>query len=65
MRKRKCFRCEKELDFESYIKNFDIKNIDYFTLIWNSKYIEFYCCHCYCFKTKYHSDFDGIKAYRN
>lgn len=53
MRERKCFRCGKVLDFESFIKNCDPKSEEYFIKIWNSKYIEFYCCHCYCFKTKY------------
>ena len=53
MRERKCFRCGRFLDFESYIKNGSPKKTKYLTDIWNSEYIEFYCCHCYCFKTKY------------
>ncbi|MFW9866382.1 MAG: hypothetical protein ACFFEN_09835 [Candidatus Thorarchaeota archaeon] len=53
MRERKCFRCGRVLDFESYIKNGSTKKAEYLTEIWNSEYIEFFCCHCYCFLTKY------------
>ena len=53
MRTRKCFRCGKELDFESYIKNSGEKAKEHLTKIWNSKHVELFCCHCYCFKTKF------------
>lgn len=53
MRERKCFRCGKPLDFESYIKNSSIKTKDFFTKLWNSDCIEFFCCHCYNIKIKY------------
>lgn len=53
MRNRRCFRCGKELDFENFIKNSAPKTIEHFTNIWNSEYIELYCCHCYSFKTRY------------
>jgi len=53
MKKRQCFRCSKEMDYESYINNINPNEIKSMTKIWNSEFIEFYCCHCYCFKIKY------------
>lgn len=47
MRIRKCFRCGKELDYDSYIKNGSPNVSEHLTKIWNYKYIEFYCCRCY------------------
>ncbi|MHA1986357.1 MAG: hypothetical protein ACW98D_06955 [Promethearchaeota archaeon] len=58
MREHKCFRCGKILDFDSYIKNFSQKEKEELTHIWNSDYIEFYCCNCYVFKIKYQPHFD-------
>ena len=53
MKKRKCFRCGKELDYESFIKNCSPGLIDYYSELWENDYIEFYCCHCYNIKIKY------------
>lgn len=47
MREKKCFRCGKHLDFENYIKNTSSKTKEHLTELWNSDYIEFFCCHCY------------------
>lgn len=58
MRLRKCFRCGKDLDYKSYIKNYSPNDIKHLTKIWNCNYIEFYCCHCYCLKTKYQPNID-------
>ncbi len=59
MRIRKCFRCGKELDYDSYIKNGSPNVSEHLTKIWNCKYIEFYCYRCYCFKTKYQPLFES------
>ena len=53
MRERKCFRCGKHLDFKNYIKNISSKTKEHLTKLWNSPYIEFFCCHCYNIKVKY------------
>ena len=58
MRERKCFRCGKTLDFESYIKNIGPHEKEDLTKLWNSDYIEFFCCHCYSFKIKYQPSLD-------
>ncbi|MFX0034571.1 MAG: hypothetical protein ACFE9I_02885 [Candidatus Hermodarchaeota archaeon] len=63
MRVRKCFRCGKELDFESYIKNANPKNEEYLTRMWDNEHIEFFCCHCYCFKVKYQPNLDSEDFY--
>jgi len=65
MRVRKCFRCGKDLDYESYIKNSSPKDINHLTNVWNSDYIELYCCHCYCFKTKYQSNIELEQEFKN
>ena len=49
MRERRCFRCSKHLDFKNYIKNTSSKTKEHLTELWNSDYIEFFCCHCYIF----------------
>ncbi|MFX1566796.1 MAG: hypothetical protein ACFFCV_00355 [Promethearchaeota archaeon] len=56
MRIRKCFRCGKDLDYESYIKNGNSNDIEHLTEIWECNYIELFCCHCYCLKIKYQSN---------
>lgn len=61
MRVRKCFRCGKVLDYENYIKNSNPKDIEHLTEIWECNYIELFCCHCYCFKTKYQPNIDTEK----
>ena len=33
------------------------------TKLWNSKYIELYCCNCYCLKIKYQSKIDCNLGY--
>ena len=53
MRTRKCFRCGRDLDYESYIKNGNPNNFEQLTEIWKCNYIELFCCHCYSFKMKY------------
>ncbi|MFW9896983.1 MAG: hypothetical protein ACFFD7_14350 [Candidatus Thorarchaeota archaeon] len=53
MKERQCFRCGKTLDFENYIKNVSQNEQEELTDIWNSDYIEFFCCNCYVFKIKY------------
>jgi hypothetical protein len=58
MKERQCFRCGKVLDFESYIKNIKQTQKEDLTLLWESEYIEFFCCHCYSFKIKYQPLFD-------
>jgi len=55
MRERACFRCGKLLNFKDYIKNNGLKTEEQLLKIWKSKFIELYCCNCYCLKTKYHS----------
>lgn len=54
MKERECFKCGKVLDFESYIKNASPHDIKRLTEIWDSDYIEFFCCRCYIFNIKYH-----------
>ena len=53
MKERNCFRCGKILDFESFIKNVRQNEREDLTVVWNSEYTEFFCCHCYSFKIKY------------
>ncbi|MFX1313153.1 MAG: hypothetical protein ACFFHD_11155, partial [Promethearchaeota archaeon] len=60
MRDRKCFRCGKRLDFESYIKNAGLNEKEKFENLWNNDYIEFFCCHCYSFKIKYQSKINEV-----
>ena len=47
------------MDYDSYIKNGSPNVSEHLTKIWNYKYIEFYCCRCYCFKTKYQPLFES------
>ena len=65
LKERQCFRCGKKLDFESYIKNIGQNEKEDLTDIWDSNYIEFYCCRCYSFKIKYqpHNDIDEFSYY--
>ena len=65
MRKRQCFRCGKILDFESFIKNGSLNIKEELTHIWESNYIEFFCCRCYSFKIKYqpHIENDEFSYY--
>ena len=57
MRGRYCYRCGKQLNFDDFLKNNNTaKTPEELKRIWNSNYIELYCCHCYCFKTKYQHD---------
>ncbi|MFX1426481.1 MAG: hypothetical protein ACFFBE_08510 [Promethearchaeota archaeon] len=65
MKERECFKCGKLLDFDSYIKNINPKDRENLTEIWESNYIEFYCCHCYSFKIKYqpYDDVDDFSYY--
>lgn len=58
MKLRKCFRCGKDLVYEDYIKNYNSNEWERLTIIWNCKYIELFCCNCYCFKTKYQPNID-------
>lgn len=65
LRERECFRCGKALDFESFIKNINPNEKKEVTNIWESEYIEFYCCRCYSFKIKYqpHDDIYEFSYY--
>lgn len=65
MRERECFKCGKVLDFESFIKNVSPNDTEKLTNIWDSNYVEFYCCRCYSFKIKYqsHNDIDEFSYY--
>ncbi|MHA2184293.1 MAG: hypothetical protein ACXAAI_04760 [Promethearchaeota archaeon] len=58
MKERQCFRCRKILDFESFIKNVGENEREDSTLLWESDYVEFFCCHCYSFKIKYQPKID-------
>ncbi|MFX1374731.1 MAG: hypothetical protein ACFFA0_02860 [Promethearchaeota archaeon] len=62
MRERKCFRCGRILDFKSYIKNISPNEQEDLTNLWESDYIEFYCCNCYSFKIKY-QPYNNIDEY--
>ncbi|MBY8989240.1 MAG: hypothetical protein KGD58_00670 [Candidatus Lokiarchaeota archaeon] len=62
MRERECFKCGKILDFESFIKNINPNEKEDLTSIWESDYIEFYCCKCYIFKIKY-QPYDEIEDF--
>jgi len=53
MKERACFRCGKQLNFEDYIQNNGLKSENELIKIWNCKYVELYCCNCFCLKTKY------------
>ncbi len=55
MIERQCFRCGKSLDYESFIKNASQQEKENSTNLWNSDYVEFFCCRCYSFKIKYQS----------
>ena len=65
MRERECFKCGKVLDFESFIKNVSPNDTEKLTNIWDSNYVEFYCCRYYSFKIKYqpHNDIDEFSYY--
>jgi len=62
LRERECFKCGKPLDFESFIKNINPNEKKDSTNIWESNYIEFYCCKCYIFKIKY-QPYDEIEEF--
>ncbi|MHA2037709.1 MAG: hypothetical protein ACW972_11645 [Promethearchaeota archaeon] len=53
MRERQCFRCGKILDFDSFIKNVGSNEKEELTYLWQSDYIEFFCCRCFSFKIKF------------
>lgn len=55
IRERNCFRCGKKLIFEDFLKNKGVSEEEEFIKIWNSKYIELFCCRCYNLKMKYNS----------
>lgn len=65
MKLRQCFKCGKELDYENYIKNINPNEISSMTKIWNSEFIELYCCNCYCFKIKYQTSIDYSQELNN
>ena len=48
--KRYCYKCRQKLDyseaFDRYIDKFDDNDKYNFDKIWNSKYVQFLCCHC-------------------
>ena len=47
-RKRKCYNCQKEISYSDfYISNQWKMNKEQLRLIWESPYIELYCCKCY------------------
>ncbi|MHA2008041.1 MAG: hypothetical protein ACXABO_11985 [Promethearchaeota archaeon] len=59
MNVRECFRCGKKLDYESFIKNASPHDTEALMNLWNSDYIEFFCCRCYSFKMKFQPTIDG------
>ncbi|MHA2391738.1 MAG: hypothetical protein ACXAEX_07195 [Promethearchaeota archaeon] len=53
------------LDFESFIKNTNPNDMEKLTEIWNSDYVELFCCRCYIFNIKYQPclDMDEFSYY--
>lgn len=48
--KRKCYKCERKLNFNEYIlgnAHDNDKELKHLVALWNREEIEFYCCNCY------------------
>ena len=47
LRERKCWECGYELDFLDYISVGSKSDLFYRIKLWETDYIEFYCCKCF------------------